>query len=150
MKLTLTIKSCCTVCLTIPILGTVKTLILRCSCWSNVPNMTYKTQLASISSISCNILHVAHHQSLHKRQWSMLRNRSFDSSSRQIRQLEKAFNTITSSSESRQEGLGSRKSSSLWGIGQLAIQKEARGGEMMTNALLNHRRETAMDQELCG
>jgi len=77
MKLTLTIKSCCRVSLTIPNLLTVNRLILLCSRWVNVPTLTWKTQLASIVSISCNIQHFAQQQSQCKLQWSMLRNRSF-------------------------------------------------------------------------
>jgi len=78
MKLTLTIKSCCTVSLTIPILLTVKRQILLCSRWLNIATLTYKTQLASILSISCNIQHLAQQQSQCKLQWSMLRKRTFD------------------------------------------------------------------------
>jgi len=77
MKLALKIRSCCTVHLTILILVTVKTQILVCTSWSNVPTFTYKMQLASILSISCNIQHLAQWHGPHKLQCSMLRKRTF-------------------------------------------------------------------------
>jgi len=73
----LTIQSCCTVSLAIPVLLTVKRQILHCSSWVNIPTLTQKTQLASILSIYCNIQHLAQPQSHHKLQWSMLRKRAF-------------------------------------------------------------------------
>jgi len=77
MKLTLTIQSCCTVSLTIPDLLTVNRQSLLCSSWVNVPTLTYKTQLASILFISCNIQHLAQQYCQHKLQWSMLGKRTF-------------------------------------------------------------------------
>jgi len=77
VKLTLTTKAYCTVPLTIPILVTVKTQILLCTSWSNVPTLRYKMHLASILSISCNIQHLAQQQSQHKLLWPILRKRTF-------------------------------------------------------------------------
>jgi len=62
MKLTLKTKSYCVFSIIIPNLVTVKTQILVCSCWSNVLSLTQKTQIASISSISCNIQWLAYHK----------------------------------------------------------------------------------------
>jgi hypothetical protein len=59
MKLTLTIKSWCTVSLTIPDLLTVKNQVLLGSRYVNVLTLTYTTQLAAILSISCIIQHLA-------------------------------------------------------------------------------------------
>jgi len=56
---------------------TVNTLIFLCSNWWNLPTMKYKTQLASMWSISCNIQHLAQQQGQHKIQWSMLWKRTF-------------------------------------------------------------------------
>jgi len=77
MKLTLSIKSGCMVSLTIPTLLKVTSQIWQCSRWFNIPTLTYKTQLASILSICCNIQHPAQQQSQHKLQWSMLQRRTF-------------------------------------------------------------------------
>ena len=77
MKLTLKIMSCCTVNLTIPILLTVIWQILLCSRWLNVPTLTWKTQLASILSISCNVQYLAQQHSQNRLQWSMLQHRTF-------------------------------------------------------------------------
>jgi len=77
MKQRLTINSYCTVSITNPNVVMVKTQILLCSSWSNIPTLTYKTHLASISSISCNLQHLAQQQSQHKIQWSTLQNRTF-------------------------------------------------------------------------
>jgi len=82
MELTLTIKSSCMVSVTIPDLLAVKREILLCSRCVNIPTLTYKTQLASILSITCNIQHLAQQQSQRKRQWSMLRKRTFRHSGR--------------------------------------------------------------------
>ena len=77
MKLTLTIKSCCMVSLTIPILLRVKRQILLCSRWLTVPTLTQNMQLASSLSISCNIEHLTQQQSRHKVQRWILRKRTF-------------------------------------------------------------------------
>jgi len=77
MKLMLSIKSCCTVSLTIPNLLTVKREILLCSRWVNIPTLTWKTQLASILSMFGNIQHLAQQQSQCKPQWSMLRKKTY-------------------------------------------------------------------------
>jgi len=77
MNYTLTIKSWCTVSMTIPNKVIVKTLILLYSSWSILPTLTYKTQLASMWSISCNIQHLAQQQSQHKTQLSMFQKRTF-------------------------------------------------------------------------
>jgi len=72
MKLRLTIQSCYTVSLTIPDLLTVRMQSLLCWSWVNIPTLTYKTQLASILSISCDIQHLAQQHCQHKLQWAML------------------------------------------------------------------------------
>jgi len=54
-----------------------------------------------------------------------------------------------SSSEWRQEQLGSRMSTSPWDIVQFAIQNEACGWERTRNALFKQRREREMDWGLC-
>jgi len=72
MKLMVTIKSCCTVSITISNLVIVKSQILLCSTWSNVPTVTQMTQLASMSSICCNIQHLAQPQSQYNQQLSIL------------------------------------------------------------------------------
>jgi len=72
MKLMLTIKSCCMVSITIAILVALKTPILLRSSWSDVPTLTWNTQRASISCISCNVPLRAQLQSVHKVQWSIL------------------------------------------------------------------------------
>jgi len=77
MKHRLTIKSCYTVSTTIPNVVIVKTQILPCSSWSNVPTLTYKMQRASRWSTSCNIRNLAQQQTHHKIQWSMLQSRIF-------------------------------------------------------------------------
>jgi len=141
LQLMLTFKSCCTVSLTIPYLLTVKRQIRLCSRWLNVPTLTYKTQLASILSISCNIEHLAQQQSQCKLQWSILRKEPFATSSRQILQIDNAFHAMTSSREWLQEQRGSRKSPSPWGTAQLAIQIEACGRETTRNAHLKQWRE---------
>jgi len=56
---------------------TVKPQILFCSSRLRVPTSTYKTQLASMWSISCNIQHLAHQQSQHKIQWMKFWERTF-------------------------------------------------------------------------
>jgi hypothetical protein len=84
MKLTLTIRSGCTVRVTIVDLLTVKEQILLCLRWVNVLNLTYKTQLASILSITCNIQHLTQPQSPCKRQWSMIGKEVFATSGGQI------------------------------------------------------------------
>jgi len=76
MKHTLTIKWYYTVRVTIANDVTVKTLILVCSSWTNVSPLTYKTQLPSMWSTSCNIQHLAQEQSKHMIQWLMLRKRT--------------------------------------------------------------------------
>jgi len=53
-------KSCCKVSLTIPNIVTVKTQILLCSIWSNIPTLT---QLTSMWSICYNIQYIAQQQS---------------------------------------------------------------------------------------
>jgi len=68
----------------------------------------------------------------------------------QIRQIDKVFHTMMSSSESRQEWLGSRKGPSYWCVMQLAIWKDACGGEITRNTLFKQRREGEMDRGLCG
>jgi len=80
-------------------------------------------------------------------QWS--RKGHFATSSGQIWQIDKAVHTTTSSSEWRQERLGSRKCPSLWGIVQHAIQKEACGQVTKRNAILMQWRERIMDRGLC-
>jgi len=77
MELTLTIKPCCMGSLTIPNLLKVKRQILLGSRWLNIPTLTWKTHLASILSILCNMQHLARQQSQRKRQWSMLEERIF-------------------------------------------------------------------------
>jgi len=73
MKQMLKIRSCGTVSITIANLVTVKPQIVLCSSWSNIPILTYKMQLASMWSTSCNIWHLANQQSQHKLQWPMVR-----------------------------------------------------------------------------
>jgi hypothetical protein len=58
--------------MTIPKEVSVKTLILLCSNLSNLPTLTYKTQLASMWSVSCNIQHLANEEGQHKIKWLML------------------------------------------------------------------------------
>jgi len=77
MKLTLSIKSCCTVSITIPISLKMTRQMLLFSRWINVPTLTYKMQLASILSISCNIQHIGKQQSHRKLQWSTLWKTTF-------------------------------------------------------------------------
>jgi len=60
----------------------------------------------------------------------------FTTSGGQIWQIDREVHMATSSSKSRQERFGSRKSPIPWGIVQLAIPKEARGQEPTTHALL--------------
>ena len=74
---TLHIMSWCMVSIAIPNGVTVKTQILLCSSRFSVPTLTYKTQPASMRSISCNIQHLVHQQSQHKIRLSMLWNRTF-------------------------------------------------------------------------
>jgi len=73
----LKIRSWCMVSIAIPNAVMVKTQILFCSSSSNIPTLTYKMQFASMWSISCNIWHLAHQQSRHMIQWSMLRKWTF-------------------------------------------------------------------------
>jgi len=76
MLQTLNIMSWCMVSIAIPNVVTVKTQIVLCSTRLRVPTSTYKTQLASMWSISCNIEHLVHQQSQQKIQWSMFQQRS--------------------------------------------------------------------------
>jgi len=76
MKQTPNIISWCTVSIAIPNVATVKWQILLCSSWLSVPTSTSMTQLASTWSISCNILHLVHQQSLYKIQRSKLWTRT--------------------------------------------------------------------------
>jgi len=117
MKLTLTIKSCCTVSLIIPHLLTVKREVLPCSRWVNILTLTWKTQLASVLSISSNIQNLAQQQSQGKLQWSMLRTRSFHHLLWADTAINKATYPMTSSSKWRHERLGGKKNPSPWGIG---------------------------------
>jgi len=55
-----------------------------------------------------------------------------------------------SSREWRQEALGGRKGPSVGSIAQLAIWKEAFGGETTGNALFKQWRDREMDWGLCG
>jgi len=77
MKLRLKIMSFWRIWFTIPIVVTVKTQTLLCSSWWNVSTLTLMTQLAPISSISCNIQHLAQQHSQHNLQWLMLHQRTF-------------------------------------------------------------------------
>jgi hypothetical protein len=77
MKHFLTINLWCMVSMTIPNDVRVKTQILICSSWLNLPTLTYKTQLASMWSISCIIEHLTQQQGQHKIEWSMLQKRTF-------------------------------------------------------------------------
>ena len=77
LKQMLAIKSCCTVSQTIPVSLTAKCGFLLCSRWVNIPTLTWKTKLASILSISCNIWHLTQQQSQGKLQGLMLWKRTF-------------------------------------------------------------------------
>jgi len=72
MKQTLTIKLSCTLSITILIWVTIKMQMLHCSSWTNIPTLIWKMQLACISSISCNIQHLAQQQRQHKHTLPML------------------------------------------------------------------------------
>jgi len=61
---------------------------------------------------------------------------TFATTGSQIWQIDKVLNTTTSSSEERQERLGSGTGLSPWSVAQLGIQKEACGGKTMRNSLL--------------
>jgi len=63
--------------LTIPDSLSVWREVLLCSRWVNVLTLTYKTQLASILSISGNMQHLAQQQSEYLLQWSMLQEKTF-------------------------------------------------------------------------
>jgi len=149
MTLMLTIKSGCTVCITIPIIATVKTLIVHCSSWTNVPTLSYKMQLAPILSRYCNIQHHTQQQGQHKLQWSMFWKEQFTNFSSQIQHIDKVFHTTTSWNEWRHESLGGRKSRITRSIEQLAIQDEDSSGDTTRNALFKQRRDRHMDQGLC-
>jgi len=73
----------------------------------------------------------------------------FVTSGGQIWLINKAVHPMTSSRESRQVQLGSRKSPSPWGIAQLAIQKEPCGWQTTRNSLLRQWTEREMDWGLC-
>jgi len=75
---------------------------------------------------------------------------TFTITGRQIRQIENALNTTTSSSKSKQQRLGNRKGPSTWSGAQLAIQNDACGGDMIGNKLCREQREGEMDRGLCG
>jgi len=76
MKQRLNIMSWCMVSIAIPNVLTVKMQILLCSSRLSVPTSTYKTQLASMWSISCNIQHLIHQRSKHKIHWSMFQQKN--------------------------------------------------------------------------
>jgi len=61
----------------IPNAVTVITQILLYSSRSSIPTLTWKMQLASMWSISCNIQHLTHQHCQYKIHWSMLRKRTF-------------------------------------------------------------------------
>jgi len=81
---TLNIRSWCTVSIAIPNVVPVKTQILQCSSRLWVPTSTYKTQLTSIWSISCNIHHLVHQQSQNKIQGQRFEKVPLATTGRQI------------------------------------------------------------------
>jgi len=50
---------------------------MLCFSQSSVPTLTWRTQLPSMWSVSCNIQHLAHEQSQHNMQWLMLWKSTF-------------------------------------------------------------------------
>jgi len=78
MKQTLNIVQCCKASIAIPNVVMVKTQVLLCSSGLTIPTWTYKTQLSSMRSISCNIQHLTNQQRKHNIQWSKLRKSTFD------------------------------------------------------------------------
>ena len=99
LKVSLIIKSYCTVSITIPILVMVKIQVLLCSGWSNIPTLTSKTHLASISSIFSNIHHLAQNKANTNYNGKCSQKELFTALGRHIRQIDKEFQITTSSSQ---------------------------------------------------
>jgi len=74
-----------------------------------------------------------------------LKKEHFATYGRQIKQIDKAVNQTTSSSDSSLERVGFRECPSPWGMAQLQIQKEACGRETTRNILVKQRRKRNMD-----
>jgi len=148
-KLTLTMKSCCKVCLTIPILVTVKTPILLCSSWSNRLSLTSKTQLVSLSSMCCNIKHLAQHKSQHKLQWAMLRYRTFGHSLRAMMANRQCVRHDDVIMQMQERVACKQKESEPLEHCAACNPNEACSREMTRNALFKQWREGEMDWGLC-
>ena len=147
---TLTIKSQYTVSMTIPTEVTLKTLILLCSNWWNLPTLTQKTQLASMWSISCNIQHLAQQQGQHKIQWSMLRKRTFHHIrwANMANQRRNPHDDVTKWIQARVAWR--QKGSQRWEHCAAYDLKEGFGGETTGITLFKQRRQWEIDQGLCG
>jgi len=151
MKLMPTIKSCCLVGLTISDSLTVKREVLLCSRWVNVLTLTYKTQLAFILSICCNIQHLTQQRSQSKLQWSKLPHNTF----RHIWRADTANwqcglpNNVIKRKKARADWRQKESEPLGYCIGQHEMQNEACVGETTRNASLNQWRDREIVWGLC-